>query len=84
MKEIVLTDHARLKLAVLARHGVHISEEAIRQTLLKPDRTDTGYSDRKVAQAAFNGAHVLRVVYEETEQALIVITLYPGRKDRYA
>ena len=36
-----------------------------------------------VAQRGITETHVLRVVYEESEDELVVVTFYPGRKDRY-
>jgi hypothetical protein len=36
-----------------------------------------------LAQKALDATHVLRVVYEEAGQDILVITLYPGRRTRY-
>lgn len=50
MKPIVLSHHARLKLEVLARHGLPVAEKAVVLTLRQPDRIEEGYRGRRVAQ----------------------------------
>jgi hypothetical protein len=42
-----------------------------------------GYLDRFIAQKKIDETHVLRVVYEETNNIIFIITIYPGRIRRY-
>ena len=83
MKKIALTQHAKMKLVILARHGFKITEDDIKDVILGPDRLSEGYKDRKVAQRRFGPEYVLRVVYEELDNEIRVITVYPGRRERY-
>lgn len=48
-----------------------------------PDKVEQGYGERKIAQRVFDESHVLRVVYEERGDEILVITVYPGRRSRY-
>jgi len=68
---------------VLARHGWQITQADVEQCIRQPSRLDTGYAGRLVAQRPFGPRHVLRVVYEELADALLVVTFYPGRRERY-
>ncbi len=83
MKKVNFTNHARLKIDLLKKHGVEIEEDFIRKTVIKPDNIEKGYKGRLIAQKELDEGHVLRVVYEEEADKIIIITLYPGRKKRY-
>lgn len=83
MKKIIFTQHVKMKLAILERHGFKITEKDVKDVLLKPDRISEGYKSRKVAQRRFGSEHVLKVVYEELNDEIRIITVYPGRRERY-
>ena len=83
MKRVVFSNHAENKFLVLKRHGFDISKDNIISTLEKPDKTETGYKGRQIAQKAFDESHVIRVVFEELTDIYRVITFYPGRRTRY-
>ena len=68
---------------MLKKHGVEIEEDFIRKTVIEPDNIEKGYKGRLIAQKELDEGHVLRVVYEEEADKIIIITLYPGRKKRY-
>ncbi len=76
------TQHAREKFDILARHKFMVTEAQIIDALTSPDKIET---DREpyVAQKAFDEKHVLRVVFRTEGNDKIVITFYPGRKQRY-
>jgi hypothetical protein len=38
---------------------------------------------RMIAQRRINERHVLRVIYRQEGEDLVVITFYPGRRERY-
>jgi len=80
MKKVDFTNHARLKIDLLKKHGVEIEEDFIRKTVIEPDNIEKGYKGRLIAQKELDEGHVLRVVYEEEADKFIIITLYPGRK----
>jgi len=83
MKKVNFTNHACLKIDLLKKHGVEIEEDFIRKTVIEPDNIEKGYKGRLIAQKELDEDHVLRVVYEEEADKIIIITLYPGRKKRY-
>lgn len=39
---VVLTDHAQLKLRVLAQHGFSVTAAAVMQVVAEPDRVEEG------------------------------------------
>jgi hypothetical protein len=53
------------------------------EILQSPERILAAYSGRKIAQGALTNDLMLRVVYEETEGGILVITMYPAERRRY-
>jgi len=83
MLRIRFTKHADFKIEVLKHHGFYVDYAFIEETVIAPDKVEAGYGQRKVAQKAYDEAHVLRVVYEEKGSEMLVVTVYPGRRSRY-
>jgi hypothetical protein len=83
MKEIRWSDHARLKLEVLANHDLNVSAEFVVEALRSPDKIEAGEEDKLIAQKGLDEKRVLRVVYREFHAFILIITLYPGRRSRY-
>ena len=83
MKRIVFSQHAVDKIEILKKHKIFIDKELIENAILNPDSIDSGYKGRFVAQKMLDENHVLRIVYEESEESVRVITMYPGRRKRY-
>ncbi len=82
-KAIFFTRHAELKLLLLSKHGFKVTKQEIRDLLRRPSRIRAGYGRRKIAERPITSDHILRVVFEELSSELKVITMYPGRRDRY-
>jgi hypothetical protein len=76
------TQHAREKFEILARHNFVVTEAQVVEALTSPDKVDT---DREpmVAQKVFDEKHVLRVVFRVEGDDKVIITFYPGRRQRY-
>jgi hypothetical protein len=83
MKEIRFSDHAQLKMEVLASHKVTIDANFVIETVRSPDKLETGEEGKLIAQKRLNEKLVLRVVYREFSTFISIITLYPGRRSRY-
>jgi hypothetical protein len=84
MKKIKFSQHSLDKIRILKKHGIIVNKEVIKEIILKPQQLEKGYKGRLVAQGNFDKDRVLRIIYEElTKDKIIVITLYPGRKERY-
>jgi len=83
MKEIRFSDHAQLKMEVLASHEITIDRDLVIETVRSPDKLEIGEEDKLIAQKRLNENLVLRVVYREFNAFILIITLYPGRRSRY-
>ena len=81
--DIEFSLHSLLKIEILKSHGIDVSKEIVENVARNPDRIDTGYKDRLVAQKGFDETRILRVVYETLPDKLYVVTVYPGRRSRY-
>ncbi len=76
------TQHAREKFEILARHSFAVTEAQVIEAVIAPDRIETD-RDPPVAQKGFDEQHVLRVVFRVEGDNKVVITFYPGRRQRY-
>ncbi|MBI4823089.1 MAG: DUF4258 domain-containing protein [Nitrospirae bacterium] len=82
-KNIKHSNHLLLKIELLKAHGLELSKEKIDDIIRFSDKIEKGHKGRLIAQKRLDDEHVLRVVYEEHEDKILVITVYPGRKIRY-
>ena len=62
--------------------GFGVNEEIVLKAVRESQELIEGYGGRSIAQITLDTEHVLRVVYEEDGE-IIVITVYPGRRRRY-
>ena len=76
-KKIIFHPYALYK---MERRG--ISSEKVLKTLTQPYEIADGKFRRKIAQRVY-GSHVLRVIFEEHPEHILVITAYPARAKRY-
>jgi hypothetical protein len=83
MKEIRLSQHAELKLNILASHGMAMTVEFVVNVVQSPDSLESAEDGKLIAQKRWDENRVLRVVYREFKAFIVVITLYPGRRSRY-
>lgn len=83
MKKIVFSLNSINKIQILSKHQIFVDENLITKIITKPDRIESGYKNRLVAQGVLDDEHVLRIVYEENEKEIKIITIYPGRRSRY-
>lgn len=83
MTTVKVSDHAMFKLKILQEHGVSVDLDLVKETVYHPDRRLPGYGGRKIAHRRLDADHVLRVVYEQQGDDLVVVTLYPARRERY-
>ncbi len=77
VKKIVVSDHAKER---IKKYG--FEEVFVVEIIEQPDEVVDGYGGRKIAQKKLND-YILRIVYEEYENELLVITVYPAEKERY-
>ena len=81
-KHIVFTPHAKEKIARL--HHLGITEGIVNTILSNPQKVETAYLNRKIAQGVLGERHVIRVVFEEMNNMMLVITVYPAGRRRYS
>ncbi|HOJ39940.1 MAG TPA: DUF4258 domain-containing protein [bacterium] len=81
--KIVFSKHSLLKIELLKRHGLYLEKDFIEEVVSSPDMVEQGYKNRLIAQKKLGKERVLRVVYEEHPGQILIITLYPGRRQRY-
>lgn len=83
MGDLKYTHHAEQKFLVLKRHDFEVTVEQVEETVLHPDRVISHSGGRFIAQRGITARHVLRVVYRMEMNIPVVITFYPGWKERY-
>ena len=81
--KIRLTLHAALRLARLSELGIEVNEALIADILAEPEKVEVGKYGRLIAQGPLNDRYVLRIVYEQNPDELVVVTVNPGRRSRY-
>jgi hypothetical protein len=79
---IRFTQHARDKFELLKRHRFTVTEEQVISTLSALDKIDRDH-EPPVAQKAITNSHVLRVIFRVEGEDMVIITFYPGRRQRY-
>jgi len=77
------TQHAEAKFPILKRHGFEITHDQVEETLTHPDKEIQQSEKRIIAQKGITVTHILRVIYRLEEETRVVITFYPGRRERY-
>ena len=83
MKEIRFSKHSQDKIDILARHGMTITKQFVLEIITNPDKIETQEDSKRIAQKTFNDNLVIRVVYREFTSFILIITLYPARRNRY-
>lgn len=61
----------------------NLDKSSIEEVINNPDSVVEGRYGRKIAQKVY-GRYVLRIVYEEHKEQILVITAYLARPERYA
>jgi uncharacterized DUF497 family protein len=74
---IYFSDHVLYKIELLKSHGIELSKEIIEDAIRMPDSIEKGYKGRLIAQKRMDKEHVIRVIYEERKEKIIIITAYP-------
>ena len=71
-KKVVFTLHAEDKLKRLMKIGV--TKEKVLKIIENPVKVVNGYYGRKIAQGLLSEDLILRIVYEESEGEIVVVT----------
>jgi len=81
-KTIRFTKHAEQKFNDLAEIGFTITREQVLTTVQNPEKVDNSVIP-PVAQSVISETHVLRVVFAESSDEIVIVTFYPGDRKRY-
>lgn len=79
--KIRFTPHAMEKLPRL--NSIGVSKKKVVEVVENPEKVEKGYWGRKIAQGSLTSDLILRVVYEQIDDEILIITIYPGEKRRY-
>jgi hypothetical protein len=83
-KKIIFCTHAENKFTIFKQHGLKFAKSQVVDTIIHAENIVEGEPPRMIAQKSFKPGYVLRVIFEETEQFITVITFYPAKRSRYA
>ena len=81
--KIRYTSHAKRKFDILKRYGINYTKSQIEDVLKNPEKVEGSRKNRKVAQKQISSNLLIRVVYEEKNNDMLIITFYPARRKRY-
>jgi len=82
--KIGYTKHAEKKFKDLAALGVIINTKLVNGIVKKPVHLDeTTDPPNKIASGELDTKRILRVVYREKGDRIVVVTFFPARKGRY-
>ena len=82
-KKIIFCTHAENKFRILKQHGLKLTKAQINNVIINAENIINGIHPRKIAQKPFNSEYLLRVIFEETNELITVITFYPAKRSRY-
>ena len=80
---IRFTDHPIGKIGDERERGFEVSEELALEILLRPYQTVPARAGRMSAQSPIDDRHLLRVLFEEEDGGLVIITVYTGARRQY-
>ncbi len=80
---IIYSNHVITMIEILRRHGIYVDKNLIEDIVRDSEKPVQGYKNRLIAQKKINETHVMRVVYEELNNIIEIVTVYPGRINRY-
>ena len=82
--KIRYTKHAARKFADLQELDVRVTKSMIRAVITHPYHLDTLSDQPKIiASGILDSHHILRVVYRQQGDIIMIITFYPARSGRY-
>ena len=76
------TKHSFEKITLMKKYGFSVDQEKIILTIEKPVKKETK-GGNFIATSILDKTHVLRVVYRQEDDIIIIITIYPGRIKSY-
>ena len=81
-KPVRFIGHAIYRLGLANARGFNVSQEAVIESVYQPDSIVPSGRGRYIIQSALDDIFMLRIVVEENDE-IVIVTLYPARRDRY-
>ena len=82
-KKIVFCAHAENKFRIFKQHGLELTKAQIIDVIINAESITDGEHSRKIVQKPFDSEYLLRVIFEEANDLITVITFYPAKRSRY-
>jgi len=82
-RPIRITDHALQRLEQERERGFDVSKELSIEILMRPFQVVPARDSRMFAQSPIDDRHLLRVLFEEENEGLVIITVYIGARRQY-
>ena len=77
------TKHAKEKFSKVKRAGFPLTKNQVKDTVQNPVRVENKPDDTFIATKILDSAYILRVVYREEDDIIVIITFYPARRKDY-
>ncbi len=82
--KIIYTKHALIKFNDLKLLGIKTTKKTIKEIIKNPDNLDEDTDPPKIiASGSYSHNLILRIVYRQEGDIIIIITFYPAKKGRY-
>ena len=82
-RPIRFTDHAIDKIKQERERGFEVDQHLAMEILLHPNQVLPARAGRIFAQSPIDERHLLRVLFEEEPEELVIITVYVGSRRQY-
>ena len=82
-RPIRITGHALDKPREERERGFEVDDQLAIEILLQPDQVLPARAGRIFAQSPIDERHLLRVLFEEEPEGLVIITVYVGSRRQY-
>ena len=83
VRPIRITNHALDKLREERERGFEVDQQLAIEILLSPNQVLPARDERMFAQSPIDERHLLRVLFEEEPEGLVIITVYVGSRRQY-
>ncbi len=77
------TKHAISKFILMQSSGFLVSSSKVTETVEHPLKIESKSDGTHIATSLYDDSHVLRVVYRNEGDIIVIITFYPGRRKAY-
>ena len=81
-RPVRFTPHALEKLDLVADQGFDVDTGVVTEYVRNPPRIYFGSNNLPIVHVPLDAEHILRVVFTDVAE-LVVVTVYPCRRDRY-